>query len=263
MNRSTWFSAGPVGPLARLRLFCFPHAGSGAAVFHGWPKALPERVDVRAIHLPGRETRLREPSFTQTEASAEAITDALEERLDLPFTFFGHSMGALLSFEVARALRRRGLPEPLYLFVSGHRAPQVPRPRPPVFHLPEEEFLEALRDLYDPPEAALKIPELRALLLPTLRADITLCETYEYSPEAPLDCPIFAFGGREDQETPVEALKSWGLQTQREFEMKRFAGGHFYLAAALPEIQRFIITKLEALLDSMPESAAAAGEAAN
>jgi medium-chain acyl-[acyl-carrier-protein] hydrolase len=256
MNRSSWFSSGPVDPRARLRMFCFPHAGSGAAVFHDWPVKLSDRVDVRAIHLPGREVRLREQPYTRAEASADAIAEALEERLDLPFAFFGHSMGALLCFEVARALRRRGLPEPGYLFVSGHRAPQIPSPRPAVFHLPEAEFLEALQDLYDPPEAAWKIPELRALLLPTLRADITLCETYEYSSEPPLDCPIVAFGGRDDQETPIEALQSWRMQTRAGFEMKRFEGGHFYLEAALPEILEIMDSKLETMLDSLPESAA-------
>lgn len=260
MSQSNWFSAGPASPLARLRLFCFPHAGGGASVFHNWPVALSNRLDVRAIHLPGRETRLREPPFTRAEDSAEAITQALQERLDLPFAFFGHSMGALLSFEVARSLRRRGLPEPGYLFVSGHRAPQIARPRPAVFHLPEEEFLEALHDLYDPPEAALKIPELRELLLPTLRADIRLCETYEYSPEPQLECPIVAFGGHDDQETPVEFLQSWGIQTQAAFEMKRFAGGHFYLADALPEILRLVNSKLGSLIDLRSRSSAAAGE---
>jgi len=247
---------------ARLRLFCFPHAGSGASVYHGWTAALSDLVDVRAVHLPGRESRLREPAFTEAEESAATISKALEERLDLPFAFFGHSMGALLSFEVARALRRKGLPEPFYLFVSGHRAPQIPSPRPAVFHLPDDEFLEALRDLYDPPEEAMKIPELRALLLPTLRADITLCESYDHSPEAPLGCPIFAFGGRDDQETPLEALESWGAQTDGRFEMMRFAGGHFYLDAALPEIQHLVNSKLLAALDSLVESPAAAGEAA-
>jgi len=225
-----------VNAQARLRLFCFPHAGSGASVYHGWSAALSELVDVQAVQLPGRESRLPETAFTEAGESAGAISEALEDKLDLPFAFFGHSMGALLSFEVARALRRRRLQEPLYLFVSGYRAPQIPSPRPAVYHLPDEEFLEALRDLYDPPEAAMKIPELRELLLPTLRADITLCESYEYTQEAPLSCPILAFGGRDDQEAPLEALESWGLQTEGSFEMKRFAGGHFYLAAVQVEL---------------------------
>jgi medium-chain acyl-[acyl-carrier-protein] hydrolase len=107
----------------------------------------------------------------------------------------------------------------------------------------------------------MKIPELRELLLPTLRADITLCESYEYTPEAPLDSPIMAFGGEDDQETPVEALQSWGQQTRAAFEMKRFAGGHFYLAVALPEILRIVNGKLGAVLDAGTKSSVAAGEA--
>jgi medium-chain acyl-[acyl-carrier-protein] hydrolase len=126
-----WVLCPKPNPQARLRLFCFPYAGGGASRFRLWPDFLPPEVEVCAIQYPGREARLGESPFTQLSPLVQTLASALRLYLNLPFVFFGHSLGALACFELARQLRRQGQPEPLHLFVSGRRAPQVPNPDPP------------------------------------------------------------------------------------------------------------------------------------
>ena len=209
-------------PDAGSRLFCFPHAGAGSAVFHDWHLALPDQIEVRPLQLPGRESRLREPPFTEIEPLASAVGDVLQGLLDRPFGFFGYSMGALLAFEVARELRRRGAAMPGRLFVSSNIAPHWPRTHPPIAHLPREQFLDWIRRVYNPPEEAWRVPELMELLLPVLRADMSICDNYAYSDDTPLDCPIDAFGGSQDLGTPSEGLDAWRLQTTAEFSIEVF-----------------------------------------
>ena len=143
----------------------------------------------------------------------------------MPYAFFGHSMGSLISFELVRYLRREGHdPGPVRLFVSGHRAPQLPDPDPPTHHLAEPEFIEELRRLKGTPEEVLQNAELLRLMLPLLRADFALCETYIYRPEKPLTCPITAFGGLQDDEVPRETLAAWHEQTYNSFKLRFFVG---------------------------------------
>lgn len=212
-----------------MRLFCFPYAGGGASLFRHFPNQLPPEVETCPVQLPGRENRLGELPFSDINALLPALSQALLPYLDKPYAFFGHSMGALISFELARALRRQeNVPGPVHIFVSGHRAPQLPDPTPPVHHLPDEQFLDALRRLNGTSEAVLKNSELLQLLLPLLRADFSICDTYEYTQEAPLNCPITAFGGIEDEEAPCESIQAWRDQTSFTFRTRFFAGGHFY-----------------------------------
>jgi medium-chain acyl-[acyl-carrier-protein] hydrolase len=150
----------------------------------------------------------------------------------VPFAFFGHSMGALISFELARQLRRQHAPGPIALFVSAHRAPQRPAPNPPVHSLPQDEFVEELRRLNGTPEAVFQDAELMQLLLPTLRADFAVCETYTYMPEEPLECPILAFGGLQDHEVSRDDLAAWRAQTHRTFKLRMVPGDHFFLHSA-------------------------------
>src|SRR5262245_10714091 len=119
----------------RLRLFCFPYAGGTASAFRGWHDAIPQPIEVCAVRLPGREARLAEPPFTSSETLVPAVADALEACLDVPYALFGHSMGAVAAFEVARELRRRARQPPVRLFLSGARAPERPNPDPPIGHL--------------------------------------------------------------------------------------------------------------------------------
>ncbi len=215
---------------AQLRLFCFPYAGGGASIFRTWAEMLPSTIEVCPIQLPGRENRLLETPFSTLSPLIEHVAQALLPRLDLPFAFFGHSMGALISFELARYLRRKTYPfAPAHLFVSAHRAPQLPDPDPPTYYLPNAAFLNELRRLNGTPEEILQNQDLLRLLLPTLRADFALCETYQYVPDVPLGCPITTFGGLQDDEVSHEMLAAWRQQTSGAFTLRYFVGDHFFL----------------------------------
>lgn len=185
-------------------------------------------------------------------ALVEAMTPALLHRLDKPFAFFGHSMGAIIGFEIARLLRRKHYPQPLHLFVSGRRAPQIPDPNPPTYDLPHLDFLRELRRLNGTPQEVLENPEMMALMLPILRADFTLTQTYSYSAEPPLDCSVSAFGGLQDNEVDPEYLEAWREQTTGSFSLQMFAGDHFFLNASQPQLLQALSRELVELLRLVP-----------
>ena len=229
MRNDVWIKRTRQDPQTCFRLFCFPYAGGGASIFRTWPERLPSDIEVHAIQLPGREDRLRETPFAKLSALIEALAHVLYPYLDFPFAFFGHSLGSLISFELTRWLRRQKAPCPIQLFVSGSRAPQIPNPDPPIHQLPDVEFIEELSRFNGTPKAVLANLELMEVFLPLLRADMRLYETYVYDHEAPLDCPISAFGGLEDEEVSREELAAWYDQTRSRFSMQMFPGDHFFL----------------------------------
>lgn len=224
-----WFLIRPRRAPARVRLFCFPYAGGGTPVYRDWQRLLPDEVEVCAAQLPGRGTRLQEPAFTDAGALVEAVAEAITPYLDLPFALFGHSMGAIVSFELARLLRDRHGPAPAHLFVSGRPAPQAPLDRERTFDLPEPLFWEKLRGLNGTPAEVLEHPELRELMLPLLRADFSVVETYAYRPGPPLDCPLTAFGGVADAEVSRAQVEAWGEMTTGPFAARVVPGDHFFL----------------------------------
>jgi medium-chain acyl-[acyl-carrier-protein] hydrolase len=189
---------------------------------------------------------LNETPFMQTLPLVEALASALYPRfLDRPFVFFGHSLGGLLAFELARELRRRHDLLPVHLFVSGSSAPSLPYPRPPIHALPDTEFLEELRQFSGTSEEVLAHHELMALLLPALRADFAIRETYVYADEPPLDCPISAYGGVRDDRVGRDRLEAWADQTSRAFSLTVFPGDHFFLNTARPRLLQTISRELE------------------
>ena len=214
-----------------MRLFCFPYAGGGVHVFRAWADNLPKTVEVCPIQLPGRGARMMDAPYTRMAPLVYAAAEAMLPHLDKPFAFFGHSMGALVSFEVARWLRRQTGPEPIRLFVSGCFAPDIPDPYP-LHKLPDAELLEGLRRLNGLPQEALENAELMSLLLPTLRADCMVTETYTYTDESPLNCPISAFGGLQDHLVGRTHLEAWRQQTTAFFSLRMFPGDHFFLHSA-------------------------------
>ncbi|MUG96471.1 alpha/beta fold hydrolase [Scytonema sp. UIC 10036] len=219
-------------PQASLRLFCFPYAGGSSLIFRPWFNSLPKTVEVCPIELPGRGILMKLTPLSRLEPLIEDLAPVLLPHLDKPFAFFGHSMGALISFELARLLRREYNISPIHLFVSGRRAPQIPDRKPPIHALTEPEFIEELRRLNGTPKAVLESPELMQLLIPILRADFAAHETYIYTPASTLDCPITAFGGLQDEEVSGSELQAWQEQTNATFSRQMFSGDHFFLHSA-------------------------------
>jgi surfactin synthase thioesterase subunit len=216
-------------PDARVRLLCFPYAGGGASAYRLWPASLPEWVEVCAVQLPGRENRLFEPARTDVGELLPDLAEAVREMADRPLAFFGHSMGALVAYELARVLRDRGLPGPVHLLVSGHRPPQLPYETELRSHLPHDEMVQVLRELGGLSEELLDNPEFLELALPILRADLELLERYEWTEAPPLACPITAYGGEADEEVWRDALERWRELTAGAFAVRLFPGGHFFL----------------------------------
>lgn len=225
----SWVRCSKPNPDAYLRLFCFPYAGGGASLFRTWSDSLPPYIEVCTIQLPGREDRFKEAPFTHISPLVETLTQVLRPYLSIPFAFFGHSMGALISFELARQLRAQQAPVPVHLFISGRRAPQI-RDRNPLMHtLSQDEFLAELRHLKGTPNQVLENSELMQLFLPTLRADFSVCGTYTYLSEPPLDSSISVFGGIEDTAETSDLLESWRLQTRSGFSLQMLPGDHFFV----------------------------------
>ena len=230
----SWIACRKPNPHARLRLFCFPYVGTGASIFRTWSDGLPADVEVCPVQFPGRGTRPMETPFTQLSPLVQALAQALVPLLDKPFAFFGHSLGALVGFELARQLRRQSGVQPVRLFVSADRAPQVPRRGRPIHAVPDAEFLVELRRLNGIPGKVLEDAEIMRIMLPVLRADFALYENYVYSTESPLDCFISGFGGLQDQRVSRGDLEAWRDQTSASFSLQMFPGDHFFLNATQP-----------------------------
>jgi len=211
-----------------LRLFCFHPAAAGPSLFRLWGKYLPSNIEVCAIQLPGRETRVKETLITEWDDLTPNLTQGLLPLIEeYPFAFFGHSLGALVIFEVARKLRREKLPFPKYMFVSGRRPPHIPIDNL-VHQTPNSILISALREYGGTPEEALQNQYLMQLYLPILRADLTLNEKYTYFSEAPLECPIVAFRGTNDVEVSLQQLSKWEQHTISNFALHEFPGGHMF-----------------------------------
>ena len=227
---NTWIVVPRPNPQARLRLFCFPHGGGGASIFRTWPQSLPEAVEVCAVQLPGRENRLHETPFTDLSRVVQILAEVLRPCLKVPFAFFGHSLGAFIGFELARELRRGNANGPIHLFVSGQRAPQIADMAPRLYQLPDDKFIEQMQQRYEGiPLVVLESAEMMEVLLPMLRADLYMNDTYAYTENRPLDCPITCFGGQQDPETTNETLAAWRDQTRGNFKLRMFPGGHFFV----------------------------------
>lgn len=232
---TSWLHYWQRRPQAHIRLFCFPYAGGGASIFRTWSEHLSQDIEVCPVQLPGREERLLEKPFSNLPALLDALVPALLPYLDRPYAFFGHSMGSLICFELARCLRQIEYSRmPVYLFVSGYSAPQIPDPNVPTYHLPESEFIKELRRLNGMSEELLQHTEFLQALMPLLRADFTLCTTYEYIHSEPLSLPISAFAGLQDPEVTRESMNAWGMQTSGphaspRFRLRYFEGDHFFI----------------------------------
>jgi medium-chain acyl-[acyl-carrier-protein] hydrolase len=239
---NSWITCPHPNP-QEIRLFCLPYAGGGTVSFRGWSDALPH-LEVCPIQLPGRERRLSEAPFSQLDLLLPALTAALLPYLNQPYALFGHSMGGLIAFELVRALRHQNYSQPVHLFIAGCRPPQLPNLNPILHNLPDAAFLKELHRYNGTPEAVLANTELMELLLPTLRADFTLVETYAYQAELPLTCPISVFGGLQDNIVVPELLAAWQAQTTAAFTKHLLPGDHFFLHSEQSCLLRLLAAKL-------------------
>ena len=245
---SPWVVIPRPTPNARLRLFCFPFAGGSASVYAPWARHLPPEVELVAVQLPGRESRLVERPYSDMTELTEKLGAELAPFMDRPFALFGHSNGGLMAFELARLLRRTGRRMPEHLFASGRPAPQVELSDPPLHDLPEDEFLDALRRFNGTPEEVLQNPEIMELIAPMLRADFALGETYRYTPGPPLAVPISAYGGERDDEVSQDQVEAWREQTSAAFQLRMFPGDHFFLIGDQTRVLAALNAELRPLL---------------
>ncbi|MFF3430567.1 thioesterase II family protein [Streptomyces sp. NPDC002602] len=214
-------------PDSRHRLICFPHAGAGATAYADWVPLLPPDIELVAVQLPGRQNRIVEEPFIEVAPLVQTLVHALRPVLGGSFSFFGHSCGAALAFELAKALRARGGPVPRALFLSAQPAPGATGVRP-LYDLPDEEFHQAMTELGGIDEEIAADEFVMASLLPVLRADFTLWERHRTAPDVPLDCPITVIAGDGDPRAPRESVEGWRDQTTGAFEVHFRPGGHFY-----------------------------------
>lgn len=235
---------------AKLRLFCFPYAGSGVAVFHNWAIHFPESIAVCPIQLPGRGARFLEPPIEQFPFLVKTIIDVIKPYLGTPFVFFGHSLGSLFAFEIAHQLRLEHLPSPVHFIASGCAAPSMIKQRA-LSKLSDQELINELRLLNGTSNEILENEEFMALALPGLRADFALYESYNYKPRKPLEYPFTVFGGTEDHGIDREQLESWSQETRNLFSLHQLPGDHFFLHSEEGMLLKLIMQELDPLINKI------------
>lgn len=228
-----------------LRLFCLPYSGASAMVYLRWRRSLPAWVEVCPLELPGRGRRFNEPLQTDLQALAAQLAHELDGRLDLPYAIFGHSLGALLAFELAHALRRNGQASPRMLFVSG-----APSPAHREYHSElaveqsDEQLLARMRQLGGTAAAVFADPEMLQLTLPVMRADFLMCGRYRFARRALLGSPIHVFGGKQDRMS-MAALSAWQDETGESFSLEMFDGDHFFINAHEAHLLELMVERLQ------------------
>ncbi|MCG8416520.1 MAG: SDR family NAD(P)-dependent oxidoreductase [Proteobacteria bacterium] len=261
-------------PAARVRLFCIPYAGGGPAVFNGWDQALPDDIEVLLIQLPGRSHRIDEPPMADMDEVVAAVSDELGQLLDRPFAFFGHCLGGVQAFEIIHRVQKNPAKRPFHLFVSGARCPQMfsrkqlmevdvpqfsPDPETPGHLLPDHLLLEMMQDLNFAESSILyRDAELQRLMLPVLRADLAVHNTYVYSPKPRLETPITAIGGRVDPFVTRASLLGWRDQTTAAFALQMRPGDHYFIGREKLALIKLVRDTIGAYLDNSRSAAQAA-----
>jgi medium-chain acyl-[acyl-carrier-protein] hydrolase len=232
-------NAGGLQPCSRL--FCFPFAGGSPAVFSGWGQQLGPEIEVFAAHPRGRGMRFRERPDTMVQGMVEDFLSVVETHLDLPYVFYGHSLGGLIAFEITRQLQARGLRLPERLILGASAPPHLGLIHEAIHHLPDPEFIVALQERYAGiPQEVLREPELLAMFLPALKADFTAYELYRFAETAPVNCPISVFAGESDPGIRPSMLEQWARHTSQAFSCDVVAGDHFFLVESAPIVQASI-----------------------
>ncbi|MFG3252531.1 thioesterase II family protein [Streptomyces sp. NPDC048172] len=214
-----------------VRLFCFPHAGGAASYFYPWAGRLPDGIELQVLQYPGRQDRVGEPCVRSVPALADRIHAAIRPRLNRPYAFFGHSMGAVVAFEVACRIAREegaGPAGPAHLFVSGRRAPSCVR-HEELHRAGRSAFVAEMRALGGTDPRVLEDDTILDFVLPTVRADYEAVETYRFGSWEPLPYDVTALAGESDPKAAVEDVRAWSRHTRGTFGLHTYPGGHFYL----------------------------------
>ncbi len=238
-QKSKWITFLNKPAVTRSRMFCFPYAGGAAQSFKDWGPLVPGTTHLCAIQPPGRSSRFSEPLMTTVTEMVTALRREIKPFLDKPFVFFGHSLGAAVAYELARRLQEEGL-RPAHIFVSGRIAPHRPRKRPPIHQLPENEFRQEMRQLNGTPPEILEHEELMDLMVPIVRADFGVSETYAYRPGTMLTIPLTAFGGEKDPDVDERDVAAWKQHTGGPFSYYMLPGDHFFINPSRTELLRMI-----------------------
>lgn len=249
-DQTVWLAGTRPAQPPRMRLFCFPPAGGGASIYQPWVGAMPTGVELCRIQLPGRESRFGEPAVDNLDTLLPPLEEALLPLLDVPFAFFGHSMGALVSFELTRRLRDAGKPQPLALFPSAHRAPHLPLRRRLWAKLPREELITELDNIDGIPEELRGNDEILDVVLPTVRIDLELYEGYRHQTGDPLACRITAFGGDNDSLVEPEEVEAWSQHTSGPCTVHIVQGTHFFLHQEAANVGSTVAAALAELMEA-------------
>ncbi len=244
---SPWIEFRPERREARARVLCVPYAGGSAQVFHTLARSMPETIEVGAIQLPGRWSRSREPLLTRVSDASRSLAEEIARLPPTPYALFGYSLGGLIAFETARILAQDAKqPQPLALIVAAVGAPSARPSRPPLHTLPDAAFIKQQMDRYPGgiSPAVLAEPDLVEMLLPILKADTKMFETYQYLPGAALACPIYAMAGEEDTQCPPSAMAGWENETSGSFAAETVAGNHFFINNAVDRVRATILNAL-------------------
>ncbi|WP_200215667.1 thioesterase II family protein [Micromonospora coerulea] len=251
--RNPWLFLPPNAHNDAFRLYCFPYAGAGAQIYRRWTGLLGERGRVVPVTLPGRESRFREPAYTDLRSLVDSLAGGVSAELDRPYALFGHSMGALIAFELAAVIAERGLPLPEVLFVSGHQPPHLPSDLSDFDPTTVASARSSMRRLgVLGPDLADGSDVLAEVMLPTLSADISLCASYTLPAPKPLPVDIVALGGNADPSAGPAAISAWSAYTTRDFACRFFDGDHFFISSNFEEVA----TLVSAWIDSRPPRSA-------
>lgn len=245
-------------PQARLRLICLAHAGGQPSAYLPWQSVLGPHVEVCAVQLPGRAMRFGEAPLRKFRHVLDELLDMVGRHDDLPYVLFGHSLGALLAYELARASVSGGVRRPLHVFVSGCGAPQIQRVPRRLHEMEDEALADALRRYDGTPSEVLADRELMQLLFPVLRADFAVVDDYCYQPGPKLPMPLTVLAGRQDAEVPVDNVLAWPDETDAGCEILWFEGGHFFIETARGSVVNHVAERLRPLLHCLGPAAGSA-----
>lgn len=231
----------PRGSGRDISLLCLPYAGGASRSYDSWLSLLPRTIDAQTIRVPGREIRMDEPLPVDLRALAADLVSEIEDVIPPVWAVFGHSMGALLAFELVREVRRRHGTEPSCLIVSGMRSPEKTASMRKYEHLDDAELIEELRRMGGTDAAVFDDPDLWELLGPIMRSDLVMCDHYVFKDDEPLSCPVVAIGSDGDDELDQRLLDGWGEHTSGSFETRMFPGNHFYFLDDPDALARTVI----------------------